>query len=100
MTGVAVMLPVATSAQPAAGPRRIGLIMTTTPNAASHVAAAFTHSLQDLGYVDGKNVVLEYRWAEGRPERFAELAADLVRHGVDVIVASSQGPALAAKRAT
>ena len=60
----------------------------------------FTDGLKELGHVDGKNVVIEYRWAEGRPERFAEMAADLVRNKVDVIVASSQGPALAAKRAT
>ena len=87
-------------AQMAASARRVGLIMTTTPSVASHIAAAFTDGLRELGHLEGKNVVLEYRWAEGRPERLAELAADLVRHKVDVIVASSQGPALAASRVT
>ena len=74
--------------------------MTTTPVAASHITAAFAEGLRELGHIDGKNVVLEYRWAEGHVERFPELVADLVRQRVDVIVASSQAPALAAKRAT
>jgi len=74
--------------------------MTTTPVAASHIVVAFADGLRDLGHVEGKNLRLEYRWAEGKPERFAELAADLVRQHVDVIVASSQAAALAAKGAT
>jgi putative tryptophan/tyrosine transport system substrate-binding protein len=74
--------------------------MTTTPAAASHIAAAFAEGLRALGHIDGQNVILDYRWADGRRERFAELAADLVQQRVDVIVASSQAPALAAKRAT
>ena len=74
--------------------------MTTNPVAAAHIVAVFTDSLKELGHVDGKNVVIEYRWAEGHRERLAEMAADLVRQKVDVIVASSQAPALAAKRAT
>jgi putative ABC transport system substrate-binding protein len=53
-----------------------------------------------MAILDGKNVTLDYRWAEGRPDRLDELAADLVRQHVDVIVAASQAPALAAKRAT
>ena len=72
--------------------------MTTTPAAASHVVTAFVDGLRELGHVEGKNVVFEYRWAEGRPERLADMAADLVRQKVDVIVASSQGPALAQAR--
>ena len=97
LTG-AVTLSAQASAEPPA--RRIGLLMTTTPVAASHIAAAFAEGLRDLGYVEGKDVVFEYLWAEGKPERLAEMAAQLVRHKVDVIVASSQAPALAAKRAT
>src|SRR5713101_8279665 len=76
------------------------LFMPTTPEAASHITAALAKGLRELGHIEGKNVVLEYRWAEGHIERFPELVADLVRQRVDVIVASSQGPALAAKRAT
>ena len=100
MTGAAALLPVAAHAQPPAKPRRVGLLMTTTPVAAAHIVAAFADGLRERGHVEGKDVVLEYRWAEGKPERFADLAADLVQHKVDVIVASSQAPALAAKRAT
>jgi ABC-type uncharacterized transport system substrate-binding protein len=56
--------------------------------------------VSELGYVEGKNVVFEYRWAQGKSELFPKMAADLVQQNVDVIVASSQAPALAAKRAT
>jgi putative ABC transport system substrate-binding protein len=100
LAGAAVLSPVAASAQRPAKARRIGVLMTTSPVAAAHIVAAFADGLKQLGHVDGKNVVIEYRWAEGRRERFAEMAADLVRQQVDVIVASSQAPALAAKRAT
>jgi putative ABC transport system substrate-binding protein len=98
LAGAVTLSTLATSAEPPA--RRIGLLMTTTPVAASHIAAAFADGLRELGHVEGKDVAFEYRWAEGKPERFAEMAAELVRHKVDVIVASSQAPALAAKRAT
>src|SRR5215470_12544840 len=100
MAGAAVPWRRAAHAQKSAKVRRVGLIMTTTPAAASHITAAFAEGLRELGYIEGKNVVLEYRWAEGSTERLPELAADLVRQRVDVIVASSQGSALAAKRAT
>ena len=96
----AVLSPVAAHAQTAAKPRRVGVLMTTTPAAAAHVVEAFADGLKALGHIEGKDVVIEYRWAEGRPERLAEMAADLVRHKMDVIVASSQAPTLAAKRAT
>jgi putative tryptophan/tyrosine transport system substrate-binding protein len=81
-------------------PRRVGLMLATTPAAASHITAAFSEALRGLGYVEGKNVVFEYRWAEGRPERFLTLAADLVGLKVDVIVASSTAAAEAARQAT
>jgi putative ABC transport system substrate-binding protein len=96
----AVLPPVDAHTETLAKARRVGVLMTTTPAAAAHIVAAFADGLKALGYVEGKDVVIAYRWAEGRPERFAEMAADLVRQKVDVIVASSQAPALAAKRAT
>jgi putative ABC transport system substrate-binding protein len=74
--------------------------MQTTPAAASHIAAAFTEALRELGHVEGKNVAFETRWAEGNPERFPALAADLVRLKVDLIVASALSAAEAARRAT
>ncbi len=61
---------------------------------------ALQQGLRELGYVEGKNIVIEYRWAEGKFERLADLAADLARLKVDVIVAPSTLDALAAQRAT
>jgi putative tryptophan/tyrosine transport system substrate-binding protein len=100
MAGVVALLPMAAHAQRPAKTHRVGVLMTTTPAAAPHIVAAFADGMRERGHVEGQNVIFEYRWAEGRPERFPELAADLVQLKVDVIVASSQRPALAAKRAT
>lgn len=97
---VAVLSPVAAHGQTPSRARRVGLLLTTTPAAAAHVVMAFADGLKSLGHVEGKDIVIESRWAEGRPERLAAMAADLVRQRVDVIVASSQALALAAKRAT
>ena len=96
----AVLLPLTAQAKAPVKAHRVGVLMTTNPVAAWHIVAAFADGLRKLGHVEGKNIALVYRWAEGHPEHFAEQAADLVRQKVDVIVASSQGPALAAKRAT
>lgn len=96
----ALLTPRAASTQTPATARRVGLLMTTTPTAAAHIVVAFADGLRELGHVEGQNVRLEYRWADGHGERFAEMAADLVRQHVDVLVASSQAAALAAQRAT
>jgi len=53
-----------------------------------------------VGYIEGRNIVVEYRWAEGKNERLQELAAEMVRLNVDIIVAAGPGPILAAKQAT
>src|SRR2546428_2500644 len=100
LAGSVILPPMVADAETPVKARRIGLMMATNPVAASHIVVAFADGLRELGHAEGKNVVFEYRWAEGKPERFAEMAADLVRQKVDVIVASSQAPALAAKRAT
>jgi putative ABC transport system substrate-binding protein len=77
----------------------IGFLGTASAAAWSQWAAAFVGRLRELGWIEGQTVAIEYRWAEGRSERFAELAAELVRLKVDVIVTS--GTAVpAAKRAT
>lgn len=100
LAGTALLAPRAAWAQtPAKGPR-IGVLMSTTPTAAAHIVTAFSEGLRELGHVEGQNIALVYRWAEGKPERLNELAADLVRQQVSLIVASSQAPALAAQRAT
>jgi putative ABC transport system substrate-binding protein len=97
---LAVLAPIAAYSKTPTKAARIGVLMTTTPIAASHIIAAFADALRQLGHVEGKNLILQYRWAEGRPERFDEFVADFMRQHVDVIVASSQAAALAAKRGT
>jgi putative ABC transport system substrate-binding protein len=70
------------------------------PTANPLLYEAFRQGLRDLGYVEGRNVVIEYRGAEGKPERLPALAAELVALKVDVIVVGSTPQALAAKQAT
>ena len=65
----------------------------------SHYVAAFVQRLRELGWIEGRNVAIEYRWAEGRGERFAEIAAEFVRIKVDVIVTGGSA-VVAAKQAT
>ncbi len=96
---VLAMPPPPAAAETARVPR-IGLLMSTTPAAAGHVASAFSEALRDLGRHEGEHVLLEFRWADGQPARFPALAQELVRLRVDAIVASSEDAALAAKQAT
>lgn len=86
-------------AQPAAKVYRIGFL--GIPSAAQYASrlAAFRAGLSDLGYIEGKNIVIEFRWADGNNSRLPELAAELVRLNVDVIVTHAAG-ALAARQAT
>jgi putative ABC transport system substrate-binding protein len=79
---------------------RIGFLSATSPSAIAARVEAFRRGLRELGYVEGKNIVIEWRYAEGKLDRLSELAAELVRLKVDVIV--SAGPPLtrAAKEAT
>ena len=100
VVATAALAPRGAYAQMPPNARRVGLLMTTTPTAAAHIVVAFSDRLRELGYLEGKNVLFEYRWAAGNRERFAEMAADLVRLHVDVLVASSQAAALAAQRAS
>jgi ABC-type uncharacterized transport system substrate-binding protein len=91
--------PFAAEAQQAAKVARLGFLA-LNPAASPHLHEAFRQGLRDLGYVEARNLVIEYRSAEGKPERFPALAAELVALKVDVIVASSTPAALAAKQAT
>jgi putative ABC transport system substrate-binding protein len=79
---------------------RIGFLGAASLSATSARIEAFRQGLRELGYVEGKNIVIEYRWAEGKIERLLEFAAELVRLKVDVIVTSSAAPTRAAKEAT
>ena len=100
VTGGLLAAPLATDAQQAAKVARIGYLATGGA-ATPRLREAFRQGLRDLGYVEGRNSVIEYRDAEGKSERLPALAAELVALKVDVIVAAAgTPPALAAKRAT
>jgi putative ABC transport system substrate-binding protein len=79
---------------------RIGFLSAASPASLTARAEAFRQGLRELGYVEGKNIVIEYRYAEGKLDRLPALAAELVRLNVDVIVAAAPSPARAAKDAT
>jgi ABC-type uncharacterized transport system substrate-binding protein len=95
-----VVWPVAARAQPPAKLPTIGFLGPASSFAASHLVGAFVQRLRELGWIEGRAVAIEYRWAEERSERFAEIATEFVRLKVDVIVTFSAAPVLAAKRAT
>src|SRR5215510_9366987 len=92
-----LVAPLATNAQPAMPV--IGFLSSQSPDTFADRVGGFRRGLVETGYVEGQNVVVEYRWAEGHYERLAELAADLVRRQVGVIVANYPS-VLAAKAAT
>jgi putative tryptophan/tyrosine transport system substrate-binding protein len=97
--GTTLAWPLAARAQQPAMPV-VGFLGAITPSAQSERTAAFVQRLHDLGWVEGRTITIEYRWAEGRSERFAEIAAEFVRLKVDIIVTEGNAPALAAKQAT
>jgi putative ABC transport system substrate-binding protein len=99
LLGGAAALPVAARAQQAAMPV-IGFLGTGTPSGWSQWTSAFVNRMRELGWIEGRTVRIEYRWAEGRNERYAEIAAELVRLKVDVIVTQGTPSVLAAKQAT
>ena len=99
VAGGLLAAPLAAETQQAAKVARIGWLG-ANPAPGRHMREAFLQGLRDLGYVEGRNVVVEYRFAEGKLERYPALAAELVALKVDVIVAPITLAALAAKRAT
>jgi putative tryptophan/tyrosine transport system substrate-binding protein len=98
--GAAVAWPLAARAQQTGKPPTIGFLGQTTLSGGSEWVAAFVQRLHELGWNEGRTIAIEYRWAEGREERFAEVAAEFVRLKVDVIVTSGIPAALASKQAT
>src|SRR5215468_3087020 len=104
--GLAVVLalglfaPFAVEPQQAGKVHRLGFLSSTWATATSQVVAAFRQGLRELAWVEGQNIVIEYRWAEGRSDRLPDLAAELVGLRVDVLVASGAAATRAAKEAT
>src|SRR5262249_13464323 len=94
---VVLCLPLGIAAQPGGRVPRIGVLRSGSPP--DPFVEAFLHGLRELGYVEGQNIRIEHRWAEGRDERLPSLAADLVRLKMDVIVASGSAT-VAVRQAT
>src|SRR5262245_25967250 len=99
LLGGAATWPLTARAQQPAKLPTIGFLGATTPETWSRFVAAFVQRLRELGWIEGRTIAIEYRWAEGRGERFAEIAAEFVRLKVDVIVTAG-GAVPAAKQAT
>jgi putative ABC transport system substrate-binding protein len=98
--GAAAAWPLAVRAQPPTKLSTIGFLGPTTPAAQSQWVAAFLQRLRELGWIEGRTFAIEYRWAEGRAERFAEIATEFVRLKVDVIVTYGTPQVIAARQAT
>ena len=92
--------PIAARAQQPAKLRTVGYLGSGTAAVQSHFALAFAQRLRELGWIERHTLAIEYRWGEGRNDRFDAYAAEFVRLGVDVIATSGSAPVLAAKRAT
>jgi putative ABC transport system substrate-binding protein len=92
--------PLAVGAQPAGGIHRIGFLGNSTAALEANLVRPFREGLRELGYIEGQNLVIEYRWAEGKYERFPSLIAELLTLKVEVIVTAGTPASLAVKKAT
>lgn len=100
LTLMLLALSIPAEAQPTKKVFRIGLLSGIRPSPMPPTIEAFRQGLRELGYVEGQNILVEYRWTEGKDDRYANLAVELVRLGVDVIVTQGTQAVLAAKQAT
>jgi putative ABC transport system substrate-binding protein len=98
--GAMILSAAVAAAQPPARAARLGVLDAGTASAQTVRYEAFRHGLNELGYVEGRNIVIEYRYAEGKPERLPALAAELVRLNVDLILTYGDQAVLAAKQAS
>jgi putative ABC transport system substrate-binding protein len=103
--GALLAAPLAAKAQPIGKARRIGYLApgasdATQSTMAAQSIAAFRQGLRDLGWIEGRNIVIDYRFAEGRFDRLPDLAAELVRLNVEIIAATTSPAAVAARNAT
>jgi putative ABC transport system substrate-binding protein len=99
LLGAAAAWPLAARAQQAGKLPTVGYLGSGTPATQGQLVAVFVQRLRELGWIEGRTIAIEYRWAHGRFERFAEIAAEFVRLKVDVILTSGP-PVFAAKQAT
>ena len=100
LTGGLLAAPLTTEAQQAGKVYRIGFLSGSSAVASRRHLEQFRSGLRDLGYVEGQNIIIEYRWAEGQQDRLPDLATDLVRIAPDLIVAATVLSAMAARNAT
>src|SRR5215831_17130748 len=100
MLGSAAAWPLAARAQQPGKSPTIGFLGATTPTIWSPFVGAFLQRLRGLGWIDGRDIAIEYRWAEGRDDRYAALAAEFVQRRVDVIVTAGTTATMSVKKAT
>ena len=100
LLGGAAAWPLAARAQQPSKPPTIGVLAPGTPSSHRQWVAALVQRLQELGWIDGRTIAIEYRWAEGSSERAAQIATEFVGLKVDVIVTSATAVTFAAKQAT
>jgi putative ABC transport system substrate-binding protein len=100
LSALLLALTIPAAAQQPTKVRRIGFLDRSTASGSVLLLVVFRQELSKLGWVEGKNVSIAYRFAEGKTDRLSELAAELVRLKMDLIVVSGRAPALAAKKAT
>jgi ABC-type uncharacterized transport system substrate-binding protein len=98
--GAAVTWPLTVRAQQSAKVPTIGFLGVSTPAGQVHTVAALVQRLRELGWIEGRTIEIEYRWAEGRNERYSEIAEEFVRLKVDAILTQGSQAAIAAKQAT
>ncbi len=95
-----LLAPLAADAQPPPKIPRIGYLGSSSPSAVAGLLESFRQGLRELGYVEGQNIFIDYRWAEGRPDRLLPLAAELIHLRVDVFVTASNSGVAALQQAT
>src|SRR6516162_5847574 len=100
LLGGAAVWPLAAHAQQPGKLPTIGFLVSGTPLSHGPWVAGFVQRLRELGWIEGRTIAIEYRWAEGRTDRAAEIAAEFVGRKVDVIVTSATASVVAAKQAT
>jgi putative ABC transport system substrate-binding protein len=98
--GSAAAWPVVARAQQAAKLPTIGFLGSASPSSEAKRVAVFSQRLRELGWIEGRTIAIEVRWADGRSERYAEIAAEFVHLKVEVIVTQGTAPVLAAMHAT